>query len=207
MSLNLHQHVYTKGSGSRTLLLLHGTGGDEHDLIPLARSLDTEATILSPRGNINENGALRFFRRLAEGVFDLADVERRTRDLAAWLNSAIDHYKINTSELTAVGYSNGANTIAAMQLLHPNPVRSSILLRAMITAIPPQLPNLSAARVLMLNGERDAIIPLSNAQRLAATFKSAGAKIDQHALPCGHELIADDLRLAHAWLRSQPTTH
>lgn len=206
MSLTLHQHVYTKGSGPRTLLLLHGTGGDEHDLIPLARSLDPEASILSPRGNVSENGALRFFRRLAEGVFDLADVERRTRDLATWLNSAIDHYKIDTAGLTAVGYSNGANTIAAMQLLHPSPLTRSILLRAMVTATPPKLPDLSAAHILMLNGERDAIIPLSNAQRLAATFKTAGAHIDHQSLPCGHELIADDLRIAHAWLRSQPTT-
>ena len=200
MALNLHEHVFIQGTDDKTLLLMHGTGGDERDLIPLARSLDPKASILSPRGNVNEGGALRFFKRLSEGVFDLGDVERRTKDLAAWIAAAIEHYGIDASALTAVGYSNGANAIAAMVLVHPTALKRAILLRAMVTVTPPRLPDLASTHVLMLNGERDPIIQAANAKRLAAMLKQAGAEVSHTMLECGHELIADDLRIADAWL-------
>ncbi len=149
-ALKLHTHVFHPGPRA-TLLLLHGTGGDEHDLVPLARHVDAQAAILSPRGNVLERGAPRFFRRLAEGVFDLDDLRLRVAQLRDWLGAAIERYGIDPAQLTALGYSNGANTAAAMMLLHPGALRSAILWRAMVT-VEDAPPVNTSGRTLIVSG-------------------------------------------------------
>ena len=136
-------HQFIPGSSDRTLLLLHGTGGDENDLIPLGRELDPAAALLSPRGKVLENGYPRFFRRLAEGVFDLEDLKQRTDELADFVVAAAEHYHFDARKLVAVGYSNGANVAASILLRRPGVLPSAILLRAMVPFIPEELPNLS----------------------------------------------------------------
>src|SRR5438046_1466021 len=129
-------HDFVPGSSSRTLLLLHGTGGNERDLIPLGRELDPNAALLSPRGKVLENGMPRFFRRLAEGVFDLEDLKYRTNELADFVAAAAQHYGFASDNLIAVGYSNGANIAAAMLLLRPEILHGAVLFRAMVLLVP-----------------------------------------------------------------------
>src|ERR1700719_2478432 len=131
-------HEFVPGNSDRTLLLLHGTGGNERDLIPLGQELDPNASLLSPRGKVLENGMPRFFRRLAEGVFDLEDLKKRTQELADFVVSAAEHYKIDNKQIVAVGYSNGANIAASMLLLRPEVLPAAILFRAMVPLIPEQ---------------------------------------------------------------------
>src|SRR5690242_11739531 len=140
-------HEFVPGASNRTLLLLHGTGGNERDLIPLGRELDPNASLLSPRGKILENGMPRFFRRLAEGVFDLEDVKTRTDELADFVIAAARHYNLAANRVIGVGYSNGANIAASMLLLRPEILYAAILFRAMVPLVPDKLPDLSSARV------------------------------------------------------------
>src|SRR6266496_3544599 len=135
-------HEFIPGSLERTLLLLHGTGGNERDLIPLGRELDPTAALLSPRGKVLENGIPRFFRRLAEGVFDLQDLKNRTNELADFLIAAAQRYKVDIKNITAVGYSNGANIAASMLLLRPQILSAAILFRALVPLTPETRPNL-----------------------------------------------------------------
>lgn len=197
--LAIHSYVFEPGSTGRTLLMLHGTGGNEHDLLPLGRKLLPGAALLSPRGNVLEHGMPRFFRRYAEGVFDLEDVAFRARELARWLRVAMTKYNIHPDHMTAVGYSNGANTAAALMLVEPGLLTSAILMRAMVT-IEPQQSQIDPARVLMLTGEQDPIIPLDNAKRLCAVLRSRGMNVDQHILPTGHNLVPQDLGISMQWL-------
>src|ERR1700720_3435695 len=160
-------HEFLPGSSPRTLLLLHGTGGNERDLIPLGGELDPNASLLSPRGKILENGMPRFFRRLAEGVFDLEDLRKRTYELADFVVSAATHYKIDIDKIVAVGYSNGANIAASMLLLRPEILSAAILFRAMVPLIPETTPDLSSVRVWIGEGSNDPIVPGSEAKQLA----------------------------------------
>ncbi|XVJ59853.1 MAG: alpha/beta hydrolase [Tepidisphaera sp.] len=201
--LSIHAHVFEPSEQPSTsaLLLLHGTGGDESDLLPLGRRVAPGRSLLSPRGNVDEHGALRFFRRLAEGVFDLKDLAARVADLSKWLATAKKRYEIQT--LDALGFSNGANTIAALLLTVASPtplVRKAVLLRAMVTAPPVVGIDLSGTSVLIISGTRDPIIPLENAKLLAAQPQEAGAAVRHEILPAGHELTQDDIRLAKAFL-------
>src|SRR5437899_11727007 len=161
----------------RVLLLLHGTGGNENDMVPLGRDLDPAAALLSLRGNVLKNGMPRFFRRLSEGVFDEADVVRRANELADFIAIAAKQYEFDPKRLTAVGYSNGANIAAAVFLLRPGTITSAVLFRAMVPLIPAAKPNLYGARVLICSGRRDPIIPLDNAERLAPILPAAGAGV------------------------------
>jgi predicted esterase len=193
-------HRFVSGKSSRTLLLLHGTGGNEDDLLDLGREIDGEASLLSPRGKILEHGAPRFFRRLAEGVFDEEDVVKRAHELAQFVEAAANEYKIDMNNLVAVGYSNGANIAAAMLLLGVAKFPSAILFRAMVPLSNISIPNLAGLQVLMCNGRSDPIIPLPNAERLAQLFQSASAEIDLQVLPSGHELTSRDVAAAREWL-------
>src|SRR5437762_12331732 len=139
-------HDFVPGTSSRTLLLLHGTGGSERDLIPLGRELDPNASLLSPRGKILENGMPRFFRRLAEGVFDLEDLKMRTNELADFVAASVRHYKLAADHVVGVGYSNGANIAASMLLLRPEIMHAAILFRAMVPLVPDKLPDRSEER-------------------------------------------------------------
>jgi phospholipase/carboxylesterase len=193
-------HEFVPGNSSRTLLLLHGTGGNERDLIPLGRELDPSASLLSPRGKILENGMPRFFRRLAEGVFDLEDLRTRTNELADFVASAVRHYKLAAAEIVGVGYSNGANIAASMLLLRPEILHAAILFRAMVPLVPENLPDLSSVRVWIGAGGQDPIIPTSEAQRLVELLRRAGANVTIRFFNAGHGLTNSEMEIAREWL-------
>ncbi|MEZ0327236.1 MAG: alpha/beta hydrolase [Fimbriimonas sp.] len=182
--------------------MLHGTGGDEHSLLPLARALDGNAALLSARGNVLEGSAPRFFRRLAEGVFDEQDLILRTNDLADFVDEAADKYGFDRGQVIVVGYSNGANIAASLLLLRPESACGAVLLRAMVPLQPTTLPNLIGKHVLMLTGEFDPILPPENAQRLATMLRQYGADVTYELLRSGHELTRRDIELATEWLAS-----
>src|SRR5882724_8003976 len=152
-------HEFVPGTSNRTLLLLHGTGGNEHDLIPLGREIDPTAAILSPRGKVLEDGMPRFFRRFAEGIFDEEDLKKRTDELANFVGAAVEQYELAADQIVAVGYSNGANIAASLLLLRPGTLRAAILFRAMVPLVPEKLPDLSLLRVWIGAGNQDPIIP------------------------------------------------
>lgn len=188
-------------AGAPTLLLLHGTGGNENDLLELGRSLAPDANLLSPRGKILENGMPRFFRRLAEGVFDEEDLVQRTHELADFITAASDHYGFDKEKVTAVGYSNGANIAASLLFLHPGILSRAVLLRAMVPFQPKHLPNLAGTDVLVSSGISDPILPLENARRLAELLRNANATVKHLELPTGHQLISSELDIARNWLK------
>src|SRR5437867_5312003 len=152
-------HEFVPSTSNRTLLLLHGTGGNERDLIALGRELDPNAALLRPRGKVLENWMPRFFRRLAEGIFDLEDLKYRTNDLADFVAAAAQHYGFAADNVVAVGYSNGANIAASMLLLRPEILSAAILFRAMVPLNPETQPNLSSVRVWIGAGSFDPIVP------------------------------------------------
>src|ERR671933_2126018 len=193
----------TKGKAFTTFLLLHGTGGNEEDLIPLAYELDERAAILSPRGKVLENGiAPRFFRRLAEGVFDIEDLKFRTNELADFVKNASKAYDFDLQHIIAVGYSNGANIAASMLLLRPEILSSAILFRAMVPLVPQTLPDLSRKHIFMSSGLYDPIVSKQEAEELFSLFKSAGAKVSLNWQGSGHELAREEIRKANEWLLS-----
>ncbi len=198
----IHQFIPApNGRTGRVLLLLHGTGGSENDMVPIGRDLDPTAALLSLRGNVLENGMPRFFRRLAEGVFDEADVIRRANELADFLPKAAEQYEFDLKRLSAVGYSNGANIAAAVMLLRPGAITSAVLLRAMVPLAPESPPDLNGTRVLICSGKRDAIIPLENAERLVAMLREAGSDVTHRLADSGHQLVFDEIAAAKNWLR------
>src|SRR6266699_3351638 len=193
-------HEFVPGTSNRTLLLLHGTGGNERDLIPLARELDSRAALLSPRGKVLENGMPRFFRRVAEGVFDLDDLKKRTNELADFVAAAAQRYGFTADNVVAVGYSNGANIAASMLLLRPEILRGAVLFRAMVPLVPENLPELSSVRVWIGAGDQDPIIPASEAQRLVELLRRAGADVTIHVASASHGLTTADVEAARTWL-------
>jgi len=193
-------HEFVPGTPNRTLLLLHGTGGNERDLIALGRELDPNAALLSPRGKVLENGMPRFFRRLAEGVFDLEDLKYRANELADFVSAAAQHYGFATDQLVGVGYSNGANIAASMLLLRPEIMHGAILFRAMVPLNPDTLPDLSSVRVWIGAGDQDPIVPASETKRLAELLRRAGADVTIRFATAGHGLTNDDLESARHWL-------
>lgn len=184
-----------------SLLLLHGTGGDENDLLPLGRMVAPGAALLSVRGQVLEHGMPRFFRRLAEGVFDHDDVVRRAHKLADFVDAARKTYGLAAP--IALGYSNGANIAAAMLLLRPQTLQGGILLRAMVPLADPPAADLSGRSVLVVSGQRDPIVPAANGALLAAMLAAAGADVERRIMPIGHELSQADLTLAKQWLEKR----
>lgn len=194
-----HEFVPGTTADSIALLLLHGTGGNEHDLLPLGARLLPGAGLLSPRGRVLENGMPRFFRRLSEGVFDLEDLMRRSHELAAFLQAARERYLLS-GPLFAVGYSNGANIASSVMLLHPGLLAGGVLLRGMVPFTPEQTPALSGTEVLIASGRRDPIVPLDQVRQLAAILEAGGAAVSVHWHEGGHELGQDDFDAAREWL-------
>ncbi|MDV2987314.1 UNVERIFIED_CONTAM: alpha/beta hydrolase [Methylobacteriaceae bacterium AG10] len=194
----VHRFEPGTDAGAPPLLLLHGTGGDETDLLPLGRTLSPGSALLSPRGPVLENGMPRFFRRLAEGVFDEADVRRRAGDLAAFVAQARAAYGLAAP--VAVGFSNGANIAAATLLLYPQALAGAVLLRAMVPLAETPRADLAGRPVLLLSGALDPIVPADNAERLAANLGQAGAAVTHTVNPAGHGLSQADLAAAGAWL-------
>ena len=194
-------HEFVPGTSNRTLLLLHGTGGNERDLIPLGRELDPNAALLSPRGKVLENGMPRFFRRLAEGVFDVEDLKQRTNELADFVAAAVQHYQFAADRLVAVGYSNGANIAVSMLLLRPDILRAAILFRAMVPLVPKNLPDLSCVRVWISAGNQDPIIPTSETQRLVELLRRAGADVTVRFANANHGLTNAEVGAARHWIK------
>jgi phospholipase/carboxylesterase len=194
----IHRYIPATQPGLPPLLLLHGTGGDENDLIPLGAQLLPSAALLSPRGKVLENGMPRFFRRLAEGVFDHADLKARTLELAEFIAGARKAYGIEAP--VAVGFSNGANIAASLLLTQPNVLHGAVLLRAMLPFEPKAMPDLADKPVLLLSGSSDQMIPAAAAKRLAEVLQAAGANLAYRELPSGHNLTQNDLTIAANWL-------
>lgn len=194
----IHRFEPATASGQAPLLLLHGTGGDENDLLPLGRTVAPGAALLSPRGRTLEAGMPRFFRRLSEGVFDEDDLRRRTHELADFVEQARAEHGLPAP--IALGFSNGANIAAAMLLLRPEVLSGAVLLRAMSPFAKPPAATLAGKPVLIVSGSFDPIIPEENAARLAATLSGAGAAVEHRSLPTSHGLSQADLRLVRDWL-------
>jgi len=200
-------HHYQPGASpaSPTLLLLHGTGGNEQDLVPLAQDLLPGAGVLSPRGKVLEQGMARFFRRLAEGVFDLEDLRLRTAELADFVTAAADHYRFDRTRVIAVGFSNGANIAGSLLLLRPEVLHRAVLFRAMVPLVPDPLPSIPRTPVLVANGRVDPIVPVAETERLAALLRAAGAEVTLVWQPAGHQLTQADVVRARDWLASSAT--
>ena len=195
-----HRYLPGEDESSPTLLLLHGTGGNEEDLVPLGESLVPDAAFLSPRGKVSEYGAPRFFRRLAVGVFDHEDLLFRTHELAEFVEAASEQYGFDLSKVVAVGYSNGANVAASTILLHPGLLRAAVLFRAMVPFEPDLTPDLSRMPVFLAAGRMDRMIPPDNAQCLADILLEAGADVDLRWRNVGHPLTYEDVSEAKQWL-------
>ena len=198
-------HRFAPGTSSRTLLLLHGTGGNENDLLSLGRALDAEASLLSPRGKVLENGMPRFFRRLAEGVFDEEDLIRRTHELADFTEAAAAHYNFDVKKVIGVGYSNGANIAGSILLLRPNVFCGAALLRPMVPLIPERLPALNGIPVLVSPGNQDPIVPAENARELVALLRRAGADVTVCFENVGHGLTDSTIETTRRWLAENAT--
>ncbi len=197
-----HIHRFERGKSSRApLLLLHGTGGDEADLLPLGRMVAPGASLLSPRGRVSENGMPRFFRRLAEGVFDHEDVRTRADELADFVAEARAAYGLPAP--IALGFSNGANIAAAVLYRRPETFAGAVLIRAMVPLEEAPAVDLAGKPVLILSGAADPIIPADNAARLASVLRQAGAEVAHHVLPAGHGLTQPDVTLAVEWLQNR----
>jgi phospholipase/carboxylesterase/glyoxalase family protein len=195
-----HRFLPGDDEAGPTLLLLHGTGGSEEDLIPLGQDLAPGASILSARGKVSEYGAARFFRRLAEGVFDHEDLLFRTHELAEFIEAAAEGYGFQRSKVIAVGYSNGANVAGSMILLHPGLLRAAVLFRPMVPFEPEVTPDLSGMPIFMAAGRMDRMIPQDNTQHLADILTEAGADVDLRWRNVGHPLTYEEVGEAKEWL-------
>jgi phospholipase/carboxylesterase len=193
-------HRFVPGHSNRTLILLHGTGGTETDLLNFGRALDPAAALLSPRGKVLENGMPRFFRRLAEGVFDEEDLIHRTHELADFISAAAGRYGFKQTGAIAVGYSNGANIAASLLLLRPGTFYGAVLWRAMVPLVPEKLPELKRAPVLLAAGDHDPIIPPENVRRLSALLERAGANVTLAFERAGHGLTEATIETTRQWL-------
>ena len=196
----VHRFDPAKEPGAPTLILLHGTGGDENDLLPLGRMLDERAALLSPRGKVLENGMPRFFRRLSMGVFDEEDLVNRTHELASFVEEAASEYGLDPKRLFAVGFSNGANIAASLLLLHPGLLAGAVLLRAMTPFELETLPDLSGTPVYLAAGRSDQMIPPESTERLAELLRGAGAEVTLDWQPGGHGIGRAEVEAARAWL-------
>jgi phospholipase/carboxylesterase len=196
------EHKYAEGSpDAPVLLLLHGTGGSPDDLLGLARELSPDSAVLAPAGPVSEHGAPRWFRRLAEGVFDHEDVVKRAHQLADFVVEAREEYGFGGRRLVAVGFSNGANIAAAVALLRPEVVREAALFAAMSPVPEPPELDLSASRVFLANGERDPMAPLASTEELIGLLRERGADVVTQRHPGGHQITVDGVRAAAKWIK------
>ncbi len=195
-------HIYEPAAapGQPTLLVLHGTGGDEHDLVPLGRALLPGAGVLSPRGKVLEHGMPRFFRRLAEGVFDLDDLRLRAAELAAFVAAAAGHYGFDGGRVIAAGFSNGANIAATLLLLHPDVLRAALLFSPMVPLVPDPLPVLDGVQVFISAGRYDPMVEPANTQALATLLEQCGATVRLRWTEGGHALTPEDADAAARWM-------
>jgi phospholipase/carboxylesterase len=200
----VHRFVPATNPAERTsILLLHGTGGDENDLIPLGERVAPGAALLSPRGGVLENGAPRFFRRTGEGQFDPAEVRSRALELAAFIRTAVSHYGLDPSRVFALGFSNGANIASSVMFLEPDLLAGATLLRPMVVFEPETESDLSSRSVFIGAGRLDPIVPVDQPERLAEMFRRRGASVELGWQQSGHNLTPNDVREAVRWFRMQ----
>lgn len=197
------KHIFNKGQDPTkpTLLLLHGTGGNELDLMPLAGRIDDEASVLSVRGNVLENGMPRFFRRLAEGVFDIEDLIFRTNELYEFLDEAASKYGFDRDNIIAIGYSNGANIAASLLFHYQNALKGAILHHPMVPRKGIELPDLTGKSVFIAAGTNDPICSPMESAELESLLKSANAKVELHWENRGHQLTIDEVEAAAKWYK------
>ena len=193
------QHVFIQGSNDRTLLMLHGTGGTEHDLLNLAKEIDPEANVLSVRGNVLENGMPRFFRRIADGVFDMEDLRFRTDELYNYVNEAAVEYGFNRDYVIAIGYSNGANIAAAMMFYKNNALRGALLHHPMVPDREAKIPSLKGIDVWIGAGTNDFMCPPHESEDLQAMLQAAGANVHVDWFNYGHQLTMPEVQAAKQW--------
>jgi predicted esterase len=195
----IHRFVPPTAPAMPTMLALHGTGGDENDLIPLAKMISPSSAVLSPRGRVLEQGKPRFFRRIAEGIFDLEDLRLRTEELAGFIADSAARYKFDPSRLVAVGYSNGANIAGSLLLSHPGVLAGGILLRPMVPFEPDTLPDLSGTHVLLSAGRHDPLIPPPSTERLKTLLEGSKADVTLTWHETGHSLLPREMEQAARW--------
>lgn len=195
------KHIFNKGQDPTkpTLLLLHGTGGNELDLLPLAGRIDDEANVLSVRGNVLENGMPRFFRRLAEGVFDEEDLIFRTRELNEFLDEATEKYGFERKNIVAIGYSNGANIAASLLFHYKDALKGAILHHPMVPRKGIELPDLSGTPVFIAAGTNDPICSPMESSELQSLLKKANASVELHWENRGHQLTMEEVEAAANW--------
>ena len=186
-----------------TLLLLHGTGGNESDLLQLGRQLSPSAALLSPRGRVLESGMPRFFRRLGEGIFDINDLTEQTHALARFIEDASGRYGFKPDRVVAVGYSNGANIAGSTLILHPGSLAGAVLLRPMVPFMPDVPPDLSGKPILILAGAADAIVTKEETERLASLLGRAGADVTLHWADASHAVTGDEVKAGRVWLTAE----
>ncbi|HJP60024.1 MAG TPA: alpha/beta hydrolase [Gemmatimonadaceae bacterium] len=199
----IHRFVPGEDPSVETLLVLHGTGGNENDLIGIGQAIAPGAAILSPRGNVLENGAPRFFKRIAEGVFDPKEVRTRGQELARFIRAAAVTYRLDPSRIFALGYSNGANIASTVMLIEPGIIQGSILLRPMVVYEPPEKNNLSGSSVLISAGRMDPIVPTASVEQLAQLFRSANADVTLKWQLAAHSLVPSEVREGAEWFALQ----
>jgi predicted esterase len=201
----VHKYVPPSGGSSLTLLLLHGTGGNESDLLHLGRQLSPGAALLSPRGRVLENEMPRFFRRLAEGVFDINDLTEQTHALARFIETASQSYGFSLDRVVAVGFSNGANIAGSTLILHPEALAGAVLIRPMVPFMPDTLPDLSRKPILILAGTRDSLVPREETERLSGLLERAGADVTLHWANATHGITGEEVRVGTEWLATRFT--
>ena len=199
----IHRFVPGEDASVETLLVLHGTGGNENDLIGIGQAIAPGAAILSPRGNVLENGAPRFFKRIAEGVFDPKEVRSRGEELARFIRAAAVTYRLDPSRIFALGYSNGANIASTVMLIEPGTIQASILLRPMVVYQPPEKSDLSGSSVFISAGRMDPIVPTASVEQLAKLFRSANADVTLKWQLAAHNLVPTEVREAAEWFALQ----
>ena len=198
-----HRFIPGEDPNGETIIALHGTGGDENSLVGIAQAVAPGASIISPRGNVLENGAPRFFKRLAEGVFDPKEVHARGEELARFIRAAIINYNLNANRVFALGYSNGANAASTVMLIDPHVLEGAILLRPMVVYEPPAAPDLSGASVLISAGRMDPIVPVESVERLRDIFQRSRATVTLNWQLVGHNLVPSEMGEAAKWLALQ----
>lgn len=198
-------HVFYKGEDSLrpTLLLLHGTGGNEHDLVGLGKEIDAAANILSVRGNVLENGMPRFFKRLAEGVFDLEDLQLRTEELKKFIDEAAENYEFDRNNVVAIGYSNGANIAGNLLFEYENVLKGAILHHPMVPRRDVELPEMPKAPVFIGAGKNDHMCPAAESEELQDMLQRAGAEVELYWHAYGHQLTQDEVQAAKQWYQSK----
>ena len=199
----VHKFVPSPSGSSLTLLLLHGTGGNETDLLRLGRELSPHAALLSPRGRVLENGMPRFFKRLGEGIFDINDLTEQTHALVRFIDESSKAYGFRADRVVAVGYSNGANIAGSALILHPDALAGAVLFRPMVPFMPESVPDLAGKHILILAGTGDSLVRKEETERLASLVGRAGADVALHWAEANHAITSAEIAVAKEWLAAE----